>query len=145
MFAKAIARYIRISPRKTRLVADLIRGKSVDEARAVLMNLAKKATVYVGEVLNSAVANATRNPDVEPKDLFVSRITIDGGPMLKRYRAGSLGRAMTIRHRTSHILVELDLKKEARQRMAQAAAEPKTFKNKAKKILKKKKPAKKGA
>ena len=111
MISKAISRYIRISPRKTRLVADLVRGKPIDEAQAILMNVNKKATLYIKETLNSAVSNATRNPEISPSDLYISKITIDGGPMFKRYKAGSMGRAMMIRHRTSHILVELDVKK----------------------------------
>lgn len=111
MISRAIARFNRISPRKTRLVADAVRGKGVDEARAILMNLNKRPCLYVKEVLDSAVANAARNPDILPGDLRISKITIDGGPMLKRYRAGSMGRAMMIRHRMSHIIVELDLKK----------------------------------
>jgi len=112
VISKAIARFIRISPRKTRLVADMIRGKPIDEAQAILNNLGKRATMFVQEVLGSAISNATKNPDISASDLYVSKITIDGGPMFKRYKAGSMGRAMMIRHRTSHILVELDLKKE---------------------------------
>lgn len=114
MISKAIARFIRQSPRKMRLVADMVRGKPIDEAQAILMNLEKRARLYVQEVLSSAVANATnKDPDVSPSDLYISRIIIDGGPMFKRYRAGSMGRAMMIRHRTSHILIELDRKKTA--------------------------------
>lgn len=123
MISKAITRYIRISPRKTRLVADMIRNKSIDEAKNILMNLEKRARLYVQEVLNSAVANAARNPEISPADLYVSKITVDGGPMFKRYRAGSMGRAMMIRHRTSHILVELDLKKEVVKKRATQAAQ----------------------
>jgi large subunit ribosomal protein L22 len=113
MISKAISRFIRISPRKTRLVADMIRGKPIDEAQAILANLEKRARFYVKEVLNSAIANATSiNPDVSAGSLYVSKITVDSGPMFKRYRAGSMGRAMMIKHKTSHIFVELDVKKE---------------------------------
>jgi large subunit ribosomal protein L22 len=108
MIAKAVARYIRISPRKTRLVADAVRGKKVAEAMALLANINKKACIYIKEVLHSAIANATRNPDIDQGNLYISKLVVDGGPMLKRFRAGSMGRAMMIRHRTSHITVELD-------------------------------------
>ena len=114
MISRAIARFIRISPRKSRLVANMVRGKSINEAQAILMNLEQKPRHLIKQVLLSAVANAAKtNPDVTPVDLYVSKITIDGGPVFKRYRAGSMGRAMMIKHRTSHVLIELDRKKPA--------------------------------
>ncbi|MBI4335160.1 MAG: 50S ribosomal protein L22 [Candidatus Omnitrophica bacterium] len=126
MISRASARFIRISPRKTRLVADMVRGKSIDEANAVIENLEKRGRYYIGQVLKSAVANATvANPDISAGDLYISRIVIDGGPMFKRYRAASMGRAMMIRHRTSHILIELDRKKEV-VKTPQVAEKPKT-------------------
>ncbi len=137
MIAKAITRYLRISPRKTRLVADMVRGKPIDEARAILDNLNKGATVYVGQTLDSAVANATSNPEISASDLFVSKITVDGGPMLKRYRAGSMGRAMMIRHRTSHIYIEVDLKKKhAKKQVGQKGQEARVRGQEPKKPLK---------
>lgn len=111
MISKAITRFIRISPRKARLVADMVRGKPIDEAQSTLGNLHKRASFIIQETLKSAIANALKNPAVSEADLYVSKVTIDGGPMFKRYKAGSMGRAMMIRHRTSHILVELDTKK----------------------------------
>lgn len=134
MISKAIARYIRISPRKTRLAADLIRGKSINEAQTILQNLEKRSKVYLGELLKSAIANATRSPDIVPADLYVSKITIDNGPMFKRYRAGSMGRAMMIKHRMSHILIELDKKKEA---IRQPGVQIQTAKGKVKATAKK--------
>jgi len=114
MISKAIARFIRISPRKTRLVADVVRGKPIDEAQAILMSLEKRARNYIIQVLKSAIANAfVKDPDIAPSDLYISKITIDVGPTFKRYRAGSMGRAMMIKHRTSHILIELDKKQVA--------------------------------
>jgi large subunit ribosomal protein L22 len=114
MISKATCRFIRISPRKTRLAADMVRGKSIDEANSILSNLEVRPRLYLRQVLNSAVANATSaDPDISASDLYVSKITIDGGPMFKRYRAGSMGRAMMIKHRTSHISIELDRKKES--------------------------------
>lgn len=108
MVAKAFARYIRISPRKTRLVANYIKGKSVGEALAILSSMRKRPCEYIEELLRSAIANAKRNPDIKEHDLFISKLVVDGGPSLKRFRAGSMGRAMMIIHRTSHISVELD-------------------------------------
>ncbi|MCX5715425.1 MAG: 50S ribosomal protein L22, partial [Candidatus Omnitrophica bacterium] len=110
MVSKAIVRYVRLSPRKTRLVADMVRGKNIGEALAILANLHKRASMYVNEVLKSAIANAKRFPEIETSALYISKITVDGGPMFKRYRAGSMGRAIPIAHRTSHIAVELDVK-----------------------------------
>lgn len=118
MIAKAVARYIRISPRKTRLVTNYIKGKNVGEALAILTSLNKRACEYVEEVLRSAIANAKRNPQVDEGSLYISRLTVDGGPMLKRFRAGSMGRAMMIRHRMSHITVELDARKKPQPRVA---------------------------
>lgn len=113
MISRAACRFIRISPRKTRLVADMVRGKSIDEAQAILSNLEVRPRLYIQQVLKSAVANATSvNPDISAADLYISKILIDGGPMFKRYRAGSMGRAMMIKHRTSHIAIELDKKHE---------------------------------
>ena len=113
MISRAACRFIRISPRKTRLVADMVRGKSIDEAQAILSTLEVRPRLYIKEVLKSAVANATSvNPDISAADLYISKILIDGGPMFKRYRAGSMGRAMMIKHRTSHISIELDRKHE---------------------------------
>jgi len=109
MVSKAVARYLRISPRKTRLVTNFIKGKSVGEALAILSNLNKRACEFIEDLLRSAISNAKRNPDIKEEELFISKLMVDGGPTLKRYRAGSMGRAMMIRHRTSHISIELDI------------------------------------
>ncbi len=107
---RAKARFIRVSPRKVRQVIDLIRGKDVQQALMVLNNLNKKSARIVAKVLNSAIANAHNNHGLKTQDLYISRIFADQGPMLKRYRAASMGRAVMVRRRTSHITVELDLK-----------------------------------
>ncbi len=123
MVSKAIARYIRISPKKLRLVINAIRGKGVDEALAVLMNTNKKASELAGEVIESAASNAQRRyPEKKYiyDDFYISKITVDEGPSLTRYRAASMGRAVMIKKRTSHILVELDVKPERLEQMAQA-------------------------
>ena len=140
MISKASARYIRISPRKTRLVADMVRGKPIDKAQAILANLEKRARLYINEVLKSAIANAAINdPGVSPSDLYISRIIIDGGPMFKRYRAGSMGRAMMIKHRTSHISIELDKKKETKKLKNEKTKELKNLKTEKPKIKSQKK------
>jgi len=111
MIAKANAKFIRISPRKVRQVADILRGKGVAEAFAILANVNKSATVYIEEILQSAVSNAkVKDADINPQNLYINKLTVDGGPSMVRYRAASMGRASMIRHRTSHINIELAVK-----------------------------------
>ena len=108
---KAIAKYIRISPRKVRIVINLIRGKQVDEALAILQFTPKAASPVVAKVLNSAIANAENNPPYLNRDnLIVAEIYADQGPTLKRIQPVSKGRANRILKRTSHIKVILDAK-----------------------------------
>src|ERR687895_296859 len=104
---KATTKYVRIAPRKARLVADEVRGKSYPEAVSILRFTNKKAAKMVGDVINSAAANAENNHDADPDELFVREIRVDDGPTIKRYRARAMGRATMIRKRTSHIAVEL--------------------------------------
>jgi large subunit ribosomal protein L22 len=104
---RATAKYVRIAPRKARLVADAIRGKSYPEAASILRFTNKRAAKVIGDVVNSAAANAEHNMDTDPEELFVREIRVDEGPTIKRYRARALGRATMIRKRTSHITVEL--------------------------------------
>ena len=104
---RAKAKYARIAPRKARLVADEVRGKSYPEASSILRFINKKGAKIVGDVINSAAANAEHNMDVDPEELFVREIRVDEGPTIKRYRARAMGRATMIRKRTSHITVEL--------------------------------------
>jgi large subunit ribosomal protein L22 len=108
MEAKAVAKYVRISPQKARLVVDLVRGKKVEEARKTLLFTRKVAAGIVGKVLKSALANATQNPNIDEKILYVKEIFVDQGPSLKRFRARAQGRAAGIKKRTSHITVILD-------------------------------------
>jgi large subunit ribosomal protein L22 len=108
MESKAVARYIRMSPQKVRLVADLIRGKKVQEARNTLLYTRKYAAGIVANVLKSAVANAAQNPNIDENVLYVKEIFVDQGPSLKRWRARAQGRAAGIKKRTSHITVILD-------------------------------------
>jgi len=110
MIAKVKAKYVRMSARKARLVVDLIDGKTVEEANFILDNVNKKASVSLKKALNSAFANANQNKQDKflAKDMFISGIRVDDGPMLKRYRAATMGRATPIRHRTAHIYLELN-------------------------------------
>ena len=105
MEARAVARYVRVSPRKARLVVDLIRGRSIDDARAILRFSPRAAAEIVEKVLNSAVANAERNLHVKADDLFVGSTFVDEGPTLKRIQPRAMGRAFRINKRTSHITV----------------------------------------
>jgi len=108
MESKAVAKYIRLSPQKVRLVVDLIRGKKVEEARSILLYARKYAAGVVSKVLKSAVANAKQNPNIDESVLYVKEIFVDQGPSLKRWRARAQGRAASIKKRMSHITVILD-------------------------------------
>ena len=113
MEARAIARFQRVSPRKARLVVDLIRGKSVGEARTILKFSPRAAAEIVEKTLNSAVANAERNLHVNSDDLFVGATYVDEGPTLKRIQPRAMGRAFRINKRTSHITVIVKSREEA--------------------------------
>ncbi len=108
---KAHAKYVRISSRKVKIVIDLIRGKSVDEAVAILTYTPKAASPVVLKVLNSAIANAVNNQEMDRKDLYVAEVYANPGPTLKRFVARSRGSASPMLKRTSHISVVLDQKK----------------------------------
>jgi large subunit ribosomal protein L22 len=108
MESRAIARYIRMSPQKARLVVDLVRGKKVNDALAILTLSPKKSSGVVAKVLRSAVASATQSQNVDVDTLFIKTITVDGGPVLKRWMPRAMGRATRIRKRTSHVTVVLD-------------------------------------
>lgn len=109
----ATAKYVRVSPRKAGDVARLIRGKKVAEAKAILALTPRAAAKLVGKVLDSAVANAENNHDLDADDLYVVQAYVNGGPTLKRFRPRAMGRASRIRKRTSHITVCVDEKKES--------------------------------
>lgn len=112
MEAKAVSKFVRVSPRKARLVVDLIRGKSVTEALGILKFTPQKAAVPISKTLVSAVANAEHNYDMNQDVLYVSEVYVDQGPTLKRYRPRAQGRADLMRRRTSHITVVVTEKKE---------------------------------
>jgi len=104
---RAKARYVRTAPRKARLVADHVRGKSVDEARAILAFSPRAAAEDWRKLLESAIANAENNHDLVGDDLIVLSATADDGPTLKRFRPRAMGRATRIRKRTSHLTIQL--------------------------------------
>lgn len=109
----ATAKYVRVSPRKAGDMAQLIRGKKVTEAQAILALSPRAAAKLVGKVLDSAVANAENNNDMSADDLYVVQAYVNGGPTIKRFRPRAMGRASRIRKRTSHITVCVDEKKES--------------------------------
>ena len=113
MEARAIARYVRIAPRKVRLVVDQIRGKNIAEARTILAFSERSAAETVAKVLNSAVANAAHNYGMRADNLVVKATYVDEGPTLKRIRPRAKGSASRINKRTSHITVVVAPRKEA--------------------------------
>lgn len=108
MEVRATDKYIRMSSRKARLVADLVRGKAVSEALSILEYTPKAASIYFFKLINSAVANAGSRGSVDVDTLYVKTIFVDPGPTLKRFRAGPQGRGLRILKRTCHISVILD-------------------------------------
>jgi len=104
---RASARFVRRAPRKARLVMDHIRGKRIDEARALLAHTPRAAAVDIAKLLESAVANAENNFELDPDDLRIHRATVDEGPTIKRFRPRALGRATPIHKRTSHMTITL--------------------------------------
>jgi len=113
MEAKAIARYVRISPRKARIVVDQIRGKSVVAARETLQFINRAAAEPVAKTLDSAVANAENMHHVRPEALVIKACYVDEGPTLKRFRPRAKGSASRINKRTCHITVIVGTREEA--------------------------------
>ncbi len=107
MSVEAKLRYSRISPRKVRLVANLIRGERVDDAEKILRFTVKKPITPLLKLLRSAVANAEHNYSLKKEDLYISEIRVDGGPIIKRFRPRARGSASPIQKKTSHILIVL--------------------------------------
>mgnify|MGYP003583091791 FL=1 len=110
MEVKAVAKYIRISPQKARLVADVVRGMDAGQALTTLRFMPKKGAAIIRKVLESAVANADQTDTIDVDMLYVKEILVDGGPMLKRFRPRAQGRATRILKRSSHITVVVDEK-----------------------------------
>jgi large subunit ribosomal protein L22 len=108
MEARAVAKYVRTAPRKVRLVADIVRGKKVEDALHLLSFTPKAGAKLVSKVIKSAVANAVQKKGIDVDTLLVKSILIDGGPSLKRIRPRPMGRANRVLKRTSHITVVLE-------------------------------------
>ena len=108
MEVRARLRFVRVSPRKARLVADLIRGKGSEEAMNILTFTKKAASKILIKLLKSAIANATQKKTIDIDRLYVKKIAVDQGPTMKRFQPRALGRATTIRKRSSHITIVLD-------------------------------------
>ena len=107
---QAVAKFVRVSPRKARLVADHIRGRSVPEARSILAFTPRAAAREIEKVLGSAVANAESNPNLHwnGDELYVKAVFVDDGPTIKRWRARARGRVNRILKRTCHITIKVD-------------------------------------
>jgi len=132
---QATAKFVRISPRKARLVTDNIRGRSVPEARTILAFTERAAAVEVEKVLHSAVSNAESNPELHWRgdDLIVAAVYVDEGPTLKRWRARARGRVARIRKRTCHITIQVAQGAAAAPAVAEAEAKPKRTRKKTEK------------
>lgn len=109
MIAKAENKHVRLAPPKVRQVMDLIRGKDVSEAEAILINLNKRPKVNILKILRSAIANA-KVKGFTQEQLYISKIICNVGPVWKRFKAAAFGRAAPLKRRTAHIKIELDLK-----------------------------------
>ncbi|HEY5052727.1 MAG TPA: 50S ribosomal protein L22 [Solirubrobacterales bacterium] len=107
MVVRASARYVRIAPRKVRLIADQVRGMQIEKARALLQFSPRGAAEDIHKLINSAASNAENNHNLIADEMRVAEITVDEGPTLKRFRPRALGRATPIHKRTSHIAVAL--------------------------------------
>lgn len=107
MLVTAQLKYLRIAPRKVRLVADVMRGKKASEVLTQLRFLPKKSSLPLSKLLQSAMANAKNNFQLDEKDLFIHEVRVDEGPKLKRWRAVSRGRGVSIEKKTSHITLVL--------------------------------------
>ncbi len=108
MEARAIIRYVRVSPRKVRLVVDQIRGKGVENALNILKVTPKRSAAIVAKALRAAIANAENTQSVDVDRLYVKRISVDEGGMWKRFMPRAMGRATRIRKRLSHVTISID-------------------------------------
>jgi ribosomal protein L22 len=109
---RASSRYVRVAPRKARLIADQVRGMHIEQARALLQFSPRGAAEDIRKLIESAAANAENNHDLVADEMLISEITVDEGPTLRRYRPRALGRASRINKRTCHIAVALSPEEE---------------------------------
>jgi len=136
--------YLRIAPRKVRLVADIIRKKKVEEAQSILNFTTKKATKPILKLLNTAIANARNNFQLEPGNLYISKITIDEGPKYKRWMPRARGSTYEIQKKTSHITLVLDEiekkpKKAKKKKIEKKASQKVTIEERKREVPKKEK------
>jgi len=110
MIAKAEAKFLRLQPTKVRQVMGLLRNKDALSAEAILANINNRPREYLSKILKQAIANA-KVKGFQAEQLYISKIICNGGPAWKRYKAAAFGRAAPIKKRTSHIKIELDLKR----------------------------------
>jgi large subunit ribosomal protein L22 len=110
MESRAVLKFLRMAPRKVRVVADAIRGKRVSEAMEILRFVDRRSAPHVLKVLNSAVHNALQKGGVDADSLYVKTIMVDGGPSLKRFLPRAMGRATQVLKYTSHVTVVVDVK-----------------------------------
>jgi large subunit ribosomal protein L22 len=132
-------RHLKISPRKVRLIADMIRGKKIDEAQAILGFVVKKGGDPILKLLNSAVANVKNSGKKEIADLFISKITVDEGPIAKRIMPRAKGRGDRIMKRSSHVTLALDEKRNKKTKKTAEKKVVKSLEKKEKKEIKKEK------
>lgn len=116
--ARAIGRFIRVPPRKARLVMDMVRGKGINEALNILKFTPKHAARLAEKILRSAMANAQQNHGAKDIDLlFVKRAYVDQGPIMKRFQSRAMGRVTPIKKRTSHLTIVLDEREGSERKM----------------------------
>lgn len=133
MAVSAKLRYLRIAPRKVRLVTDLIRKKPVEEAQTLLRFTLKRGVEPISKLLKSAIANAKNNFKLDEKNLYIAKVTVDEGPKYKRFMPRSRGRAFAIQKKTSHItliLEEIPGKKAAKRKETKKKRAPAITKQK---------------
>lgn len=126
MAVKAVAKGVRLSPRKVAVVAGLVRGRSVEDALTILEHTPRRSALAVSKVIRSARANAEHNHDYKPSTLQITEISVTPGPRLKRYRPAAYGRALRFQRKTSHIRVMVDGDKREPKKPAPAAKKAET-------------------
>jgi large subunit ribosomal protein L22 len=137
MSVKAIARGVRMSPRKVGVVADLVRGRSVTDALTILEHTPRRSALPVKKVIESARANADHNHNIKPDTLTITTITVTPGPSIKRYRPAAHGRALPYQKRSSHIFVVVDgEKRQPKKPVQKTESKPVAKKTEAKKETK---------
>jgi large subunit ribosomal protein L22 len=133
MAVKAVAKGVRLSPRKVAVVAALVRGRTVEDALTILEHTPRRSAVAVSKVIKSAKANADHNHNYKPATLQITEISVTPGPRLKRYRPAAHGRALPFQRKTAHIRVIVDgEQREAKPAKKTEAAKPATAKTEAK-------------